>query len=154
MAQSLAEFGGEEQFASAPARLFDALTNLDSFATGIPNLVSSEKSDERTLKCVVKPGFSFLRGTLKLTISQTELKPPASAAMSIVAQGIGATMEVASRLEISPEGSGSRLKWRAQIERAGGLLATVPGGLVKAAAEETIRRSWRQIREQLGEASS
>lgn len=154
MAQSLAEFGGEEQFAAAPARLFDALTNLDSFAAGVPNLVSSEKSDERTLKCVVKPGFSFLRGTLKLTISQTELKPPTSAAMSIVAQGIGATMEVVSRLEISPEGSGSRLKWRAQIERAGGLLATVPGGLVKAAAEETIRRSWQQIRQQLGEGSS
>lgn len=151
MAQSLAEFGGEELFAAAPERLFDALTNLDALAASIPELVSAEKTDERTLKCVVKPGFSFLRGTLKLTIAIAELKPPVAAAMNIAGQGIGASIAIASRLNIEPADSGSRLKWQAAIERASGLLATVPSGLVKAAADQTIRNAWQRVREKLGE---
>ena len=151
MAQSLAEFGGEERFAADAARLFDALTHLDSLAAGIPDLISSEKVDERTLKCVVKPGFSFLRGTLKLTIAIAELKPPGEAVMKIAGQGIGAAIAIDSRLEIEPAGAGSLLKWHAQIATASGLLAAVPSGLVKAAAEETMRRAWRQVRVQLGE---
>jgi len=144
-------FGGEERFAAEPARLFDALSNLDVLAANIPNLISAEKVDERTLKCAVKPGSSFLRGTLKLTITLTERNPPVVAAMSIVAQGIGASMQVASRMQITPEGTGSRLNWQADVERVTGLLASVPSGLVKAAADQTIRHAWEQVREKLGE---
>lgn len=144
-------FGGEELFATEPARLFDALADLDLLAENIPNLISAEKLDERTLKCAVKPGFSFLRGTLKLTITLTERNPPAVAAMKIVAQGIGASMQVASRMQIAPDATGSRLNWQADIERVTGLLATVPAGLVKAAADQTICHAWEQIRQKLGE---
>jgi carbon monoxide dehydrogenase subunit G len=131
--------------------LFDVLTNLETLATGIPDLVSSEQPDDRTLKCVIKPGFSFLRGTLKLTISLDELAPPTAAAMNIAAQGIGSSMQIGSRLQIAAEGAGSLLKWQAKIERASGLLASIPGGLVKAAADQTIRHAWQQVREKLGE---
>lgn len=144
-------FGGEERFATEPARLFQALTDLELFADNVPNLISAERVDERTLKCAVKPGFSFLRGTLKLTITLTESNPPEEAAMDILAQGIGASMQVVSRMKIAPEGSGSRLNWQADVQRVSGLLATVPGSLVKAAADHTIRHAWQQIREKLGE---
>lgn len=134
-----------------PARLFDALTDLDSLAASIPNLVSAEASDGRTLKCVVKPEFSFLRGTLKLAISLARVEPPVAATMNVSAQGIGAAMQIASELAVAPDGAGSRLDWRARIERASGLLSAVPGGLIKAAAEQTIRHGWQRIREKLGE---
>src|SRR4051812_43830427 len=69
-------FGGEETFSVPPERLFAALTDLDQLTKIIPDLVSSERIDERTLKCVVRPGFSFLRGTLKLQISIIDRQPP------------------------------------------------------------------------------
>ena len=118
MTQPAGEFGGEERFAAAPERLFAVVTDLETLSENIPNLVSAERSDEHTLKCVVKPGFSFLRGTLKLTISLADLEPPTAAAMTIAAQGIGSAMQIVSRLQIAPDGAGSLLQWQAKIERA------------------------------------
>ncbi len=153
MTQAHSEFGGQEHFHAEPARLFDALTDLDMLAANVPDLVSTEKPDPRTLKCVIKPGFSFLRGTLKITISLTRLERPTAAAMIIAAQGIGAAMTIVSEMTISPEASGSLLDWRAKIERVSGLMATIPSALVKAAADQTIRQGWQRVRERLGEGS-
>lgn len=145
------EFGGEEHFAAPPERLFAALTDLDTLAATIPDLVSSERPDVRTLKCVVKPRFSFLRATLRLTISLSDLQPPRAAVMHVAGQGIGVSLEISSSLAIEPEGSGSRLRWTGRIERVGGLMATVPAGLIKGAADTVIRQGWQQVRERLGE---
>ena len=143
------EFGGEERFDAAPERVFAAVTDLAVLADTIPDLISSERPDARTLKCVVKPRFSFLRATLRLTIALDDLKPPHSAKMRIAGQGIGASLEVSSSLTIEAEGNGSRLCWTARIERAGGLMATVPAGLMKGAADQVIRQGWQQVREKL-----
>jgi carbon monoxide dehydrogenase subunit G len=147
------EFHGEEQFDVPPARLFAALTDLDSFARIIPDLQSSERIDERTLKCVVRPGFSFLRGTLNLTIALGELSPPQSAAMRVTADGIGAHLAIDSRLEITPDEMGSRLHWSATVVELKGLVATISRPLITAAADQVIRQSWQKVREALDEQS-
>jgi carbon monoxide dehydrogenase subunit G len=151
MSATPAEFGGEEVFAAPPERLFAVLTDLDTLAATIPDLVSSERPDAQTLKCVVKPRFSFLRATLRLTITLANVDPPRSATMHVAAQGIGVSMEVGSSLAIQPEGSGSRLRWTARIERAGGLMASVPAGLIKGAADQVIRQAWQLVRGKLSE---
>ena len=146
------QFGGEELFKADAKRLFDTLTDLDTLAGSIPDLVSAERPDAQTLKCVVKPKFSFLRATLRMTIRLSDLDPPHSANMRVESEGIGVSMQFVSSLAIESEGSGSRLRWMATIERAGGLMATVPAGLVKGAAEHIIRQAWQQVRNKLGEA--
>jgi len=148
----MTEFGGEESFAASPERLFAVLTNLDTLAATIPDLVSSERPDDRTLKCVVKPGVSFLRGTLKLTITLADLQPSESAAMNVAAQGIGVAMHIVSQLRIVAAGDGSRLTWTARIERMSGLVATISPALVRAAADRTVRHAWQQVRTRLGES--
>jgi carbon monoxide dehydrogenase subunit G len=146
------DFGGEESFAATPERLFAVLTDLGTLAATIPDLVSSERPDERTLKCVVRPGFSFLRGTLKLSITLTDVRPSEAAAMRVAAQGIGVAMHIVSQLRIAADGSGSRLTWSATIEQMSGLVASISPSLVRAAADQTIRHAWRQVREKLGES--
>lgn len=146
------EFGGEESFASPPERVYALLTDLDAMASTIPDLVSSEKVDDRTLKCVIKPGFSFLRGTMRSTIQLGECTPNERAAMNVEAAGIGVGMLIASQLDIQPEGSGSRLIWRATIEQRKGLLAAVSPSLIRGAADQVIRHTWNAVRLKLGEA--
>jgi carbon monoxide dehydrogenase subunit G len=145
------EFGGDERFSAPPEKLYALLTNLDAMALTIPDLVSSEKVDERTIKCVVRPGFSFLRGTMRLTIGLGDVHPPQRAAMKVAAQGIGVAMTVRSELQISPDGEGSRLDWTARIEELKGLISAVSPGLIRAAADQVIRHAWAQVRGQLGE---
>jgi carbon monoxide dehydrogenase subunit G len=132
--------------------LFAQLTDLDQLAATIPDLVSSERVDECTLRCVVRPGFSFLRGTLKATIALSEVRPPEEATMNVAASGIGTSLSVASKLRIAPEGEGSRLIWEATVSDLKGLVAALSPTLIKAAADQVIRHAWQQIRAKLGEA--
>ena len=145
------EFGGEERFAASAEALYAHLTDLDAMARAIPDLVSAEKVDERTMKCVVRPGFSFLRGTMRLTIALGDTEPPKSAAMSVEAQGIGIGMRVASRVDISHDGAGSLLKWQARVEELKGLISAVSPGLITAAPDQVIRHAWTRVHKQLGE---
>jgi 2-furoyl-CoA dehydrogenase large subunit len=151
MANKPIEFGGEERFAASPQRLYSLLTDLDAMTGTIPDLVSSEKVDERAMKCVVRPGFSFLRGTMRLTISLGECQPPESATMSVAAHGIGVSMNVVSQLRVAPDDGGSRLTWTARVEELKGLISAVSPGLITAAADQVIRHAWSQVRRQLGE---
>jgi carbon monoxide dehydrogenase subunit G len=145
------EFGGTEHFAAPPARVFALLTDLDALAGAIPDLVSSEKVGAGALKCVVRPGFSFLRGTMRLAIALGECQPPQRATMTVDAQGIGLSMGVVSDLAVFAEGTGSRLEWTARIASRKGLIAAVSPSLIKAAADQVIRHAWTQVRKQLGE---
>jgi len=150
MPTSPTQFDGEEQFTVEPARLFTVLTDLDVIAAMIPDLVSHQRVDPQTLECVVRPGFSFLRGTMKLAIRLGDLVPPEKAMMHVAAQGIGIGMKVDSRLEISSTPTGSQLKWQAEIRELKGLIATVSPALVRAAADQVVRQAWQLVHQRVG----
>ena len=105
--------------------MFNLLTDLDGVASLIPDLVSSQRSGPNTLECVVRPGFSFLRGTLKLKIEVADLQPPQRATMLVAASGIGVTMRIESNLQIDPAPAGSQLTWAVRIVEMKGLVATL-----------------------------
>jgi carbon monoxide dehydrogenase subunit G len=150
MTSSPTQFNGEEQFTVEPARLFAVLTDLDVIAAMIPDLVSQQRVDPQTLQCVVRPGFSFLRGTMKMSVRLGELVPPEKAMMHVAAQGIGIAMKVDSRLDISPTPTGSQLKWQAEIRELKGLIATVSPALVRAAADQVVRQAWQLVHQRVG----
>ena len=144
------QFGGTEVFENvSPERLFAAAIDLDALPQNIPDLVSHERVDEHTLKAVVKPGVSFLRGTMKLEVRMGDLDPPHAGTMTMIMQGIGATIRVASQMRISAHGSGSQLDWQAEVTELKGLIATVSPSLVRALAEQTIVDSWKKLRVRL-----
>jgi carbon monoxide dehydrogenase subunit G len=140
-------------FSVPPDRLFTALTDLDEAASTIPDLVSSERIDDRTLHCVVRPGFSFLRGTLRLAISIVDLHSPQLARMSIAADGIGTHITVETQLHIEAADTGSKLDWTASVVELKGLVATVSRPLISAAAERTIQNAWAKIHAKLDACS-
>lgn len=150
MAEKL-EFGGEELFGAAPEKLFAAMTDVRQIALCIPDLVSSNLVDEQTLECVVRPGFSFLRGTLKVKIQIENLHPPERATSRIESTGIGQTIRLVSLMEITPHEQGSRLVWRAEVTERKGLVAAISPALIRGAADQVIRQSWGRIRAHLGE---
>ena len=152
------EFGGEEHFRSPPDKLFAAMTDVRLIAQCIPDLTSSNAVDDRTLECVVRPGFSFLRGTLKVKIHVEDLDPPRHATSRVESSGIGQSIRLTSKMDIAPDdsqpgGGGSKLVWKAEVTELKGLVATISPALVKGAADQVIRQSWAKIRAQLGEGT-
>ena len=147
MSQPQLEFGGTEIFPAPPERIFDLLTDLDAVVAIVPDLVSSQRTGPQSVECVVRPGFSFLRGTLKLKIEVRDLERPQRATMLVAAQGIGVTIRIESHLHIEPVAEGAQLTWTAHIVEMKGLVASLSPALVRAAADQVIRHAWQQVRE-------
>ncbi len=149
-AQELA-FGGEEEFAADRNGAYAILTDLNELPRLIPDLVSWERPSDNTLVCIVRPGFSFLRGTLKLTIQLIDYTPPRTAALAVAASGIGSSLSAVTRLEADEIGDHTRIRWTARVERLEGLLTSVSKALVSAAASRVIQTAWSRFRERLEE---
>lgn len=143
------EISGSEVLPAPPEKVFDAVTDLDRVASLIPDLVSAEKDPDGALRCVVRPGFSFIRGTLKTTVRIVEATRPSSAVMRISSAGIGMGMELESRLALTPDPAGTRLDWSGRVLERKGLIAAVSPGLIRAAAEKTVRDGWDKLRAML-----
>jgi carbon monoxide dehydrogenase subunit G len=145
------QFGGEETFAAPIERVYQLLTDLDGLPASIPDLASSKRLPDGTLEAVVRPGFSFLRGTMKLKIALDELTPPTNATMRIDGSGIGVSMKVASRMKLEPlaDGAQTKLSWTADVTDLKGLVATVSPGLVKAAADQVLQSGWAAVHAKL-----
>ena len=48
-------------------------------------------------------------------------------------------------MHLAPEGTGTRVHWKADIQQLGGLLKAAPQGLIRAAAEKVIHDVWTHI---------
>ncbi len=144
-------FTGLETMEADAARVFAFLTDPDQMKECIPDLVSAERVGATGLKGVVKPGFSFLRGTLKFALEVKALEPGKKALMTVMSEGIGTKLGVESTMTVAPAegGTGSTVQWEARVTHMGGLISAAPGGLIKAAADRTIREGWTRIRARL-----
>ena len=119
MANNL-EFGGTEQFAAEPEKLYALLTDLDAMAGTIPDLVSAERVELRTLKCVVRPGFSFLRGTMRLPLRQTMTARCCRIFEKSYYREIDAILGAIPHADLA-------IQWDLAIEIIGGMLGFAPG---------------------------
>jgi carbon monoxide dehydrogenase subunit G len=144
------EFSGQERFQSPIERVFAALTDLDALAAGLPDLVSATRDGPDTVRCIVRPGFAFLRGTLNLEVRLVEQTPPERARIDVRSSGIGQSLRAESTVVLAgAEGGGTVLDWTARVVELRGLVATVSRTLIRAAAEQTIRHAWTRFRERL-----
>ena len=99
--------------------------------------------------CVLRPGLAFVRGTLELTLRIAEATSPTSVRLSLATKGIGTTSEVEVALALTPQESGSRVNWTAEVKSLGGLLKAVPQGLIRGAAQKVINDAWTSVESHL-----
>jgi carbon monoxide dehydrogenase subunit G len=140
---------GEELLEAPAERVFALLTDKNTVATLIPDLESHQIDEQGTLHGVVRPGFSFLRGTLRLAIRIEPAPAERQATMLVAAEGIGTSMEVRSTMVLERAGGGTRLKWSANVESIRGLLAAVSPALIQAAASKVMADGWERLRRHL-----
>ncbi|MGE3314556.1 MAG: CoxG family protein [Planctomycetaceae bacterium] len=144
------QLSGTERFEQGPQLLWDRLTDLTRFATILPKLERIDRSEPRLLECRVKPGLSFLSGTLKLRMEILEEDPISSARMKITGKGIGASVVVETSIRLTADTiGGTQLDWASEVQEIGGLLKPVSRGLIEAAAEKVIADGWEAFRRDL-----
>jgi carbon monoxide dehydrogenase subunit G len=131
-------FAGVRDFKLTPEATWPKLRDAGFLAQCIPGVAAITTQDQDRAVCTVRPGLSFVQGSLEVTLQVKEISPGKAAVVNLVSKGIGAMSEIEARFDLGAIESGGRLEWSAEIVKLGGLLKALPQGLIKASAQKII----------------
>ncbi len=138
-------FEGDKTLASDPEVCWAKLSDPRFLVQCIPNLESMTQPRPDQVQFKVRPGVSFVRGTLDITIKVEEVEPGKSARYSVHSRAIGSSSDAEAILMIEPTPGGTHLRWTVNIKTLNGLLKAVPQGLIKASAQKVITDIWSAV---------
>ncbi len=142
-------FEGDQDFAQPPEVVRARLTDARFLAECIPDRQSTGEATAESVVCTIRPGLSFVRGTLEVTLRVAEASAGA-ARLTLHSKGIGSSSDVEAALAFALRDGGTRVHWTADVTNLGGLLKAVPQGLLKAAAQKVIGDVWASIATRMG----
>jgi 2-furoyl-CoA dehydrogenase large subunit len=142
-------FEGEKDFPQPPAELWAKLSDARFLVQCIPDVESVKDAAVDHAVLVLRPGFSFVRGTLDATLRVVDVEAPTAARILIANKGIGSSADVEATVAVAPQGSGTRVHWTAEVKALGGLLKMVPSGLIRGAAQKVVNDAWSAVEAKL-----
>lgn len=142
-------FLGDTILPFPPQAVRDALVGLEGVARNMGDVTSVERVDSRTLKLVVRPGFSFIRGTLRVTMTIDEVEPGRTLVQTAKSEGIGLSMTIESAITLEPAGTGTKASWEARVVERKGLVSAIGASLIQAAANKVLEDGWNAVRKTL-----
>src|SRR4051794_20626422 len=142
-------FEGDRDFAMPPAELYARLTDTAFLAQCIPDVesVGTCTADHATL--VIRPGFSFVRGTLEVDLRVADRVEPTSARVLLLSKGIGSSSAGEAHFTLAEKSGGTHLHWTAGVKSLGGFLKLMPAGLIRGAGEKGIHDTWDRLSQRL-----
>jgi carbon monoxide dehydrogenase subunit G len=145
----MVRFEGEKDFPQSPAEVWEKLSDARFLVQCIPDVESVADVQPDRAKMVLRPGFSFVRGTLEATLQIVDTVPPTAARYTIANKGIGSSADVEATIALAPQGTGTRVQWTAEVKTLGGLLKMVPSGLIRGAAQKVVHDTWNAVEAKL-----
>lgn len=139
------QFEGTEDLPRPQNEVWPELSDAVRLAEFVPDRESVVSANQDETVCVVRPGFSFVRGTLEMTVRVLERNPDAEARVGFHSKGVGATSDVEVRFRLEANGEGTRVHWTAEVKQLTGLLKLAPQGLVRGAAQKVVRDVWANV---------
>jgi carbon monoxide dehydrogenase subunit G len=118
-------FEGERRFAQPVDELWPKLSDAAFLARCVPE--------------------ATLRGSMDVTLEIIERHEPDLVRFRLTSKGVGTSNTVETVLTLTPDGTGTRAQWIAQLTQLGGLLKLVPSGLIRGAAQQVIEDVWNGI---------
>ena len=143
------QLSGEEHFSQAQSEIWARLTDAEFLAKCLPEVESVQRDAAGLVVCRVRPGVSFLRGTVQVTLDIFDQQMPDSVRIRVHSKGIGSLAIVETAVELSAADTGTQLTWKAEIKELGGLLKPVSRGLITATSQKVIAAGWIEFRNSL-----
>jgi carbon monoxide dehydrogenase subunit G len=141
---------GSQDFSKPVAEVQALLGDARRLAACIPGVETIKEANADTATCIVRPGFTFVRGTLEMTLRVVERVPDKLVRLQMHAKGIGSTTDVDAVLNLEPLPAGCRAQWTAEVT-LGGLLRAVPAALIQGAAQKVIGDAWAAVAAKLSD---
>lgn len=138
-------FEGQKTLASDPEICWEKLSDPCFLVQCIPNLESLTQPGPNQVQFKVRPGVSFVRGTLDITIKVEEVETGKSARYFVRSRAIGSSSDAEAILILEPAPGATHLRWTVDIKTLNGLLKAVPQGLIQASAQKIITDIWSAV---------
>jgi carbon monoxide dehydrogenase subunit G len=150
----MVRFEGEKDFPQPPDELWAKLGDARFLVQCIPDVESVVEVESDRARMALRPGFSFVRGTLEATLRVVDAVPPEKARYLISNKGIGSSADVEATITLAPQSGGTRVRWTAEVKALGGLLKMVPSGLIRGAAQKVVNDTWSAVEAKLNAPSA
>ncbi len=145
-------FEGERAFPHhTPEAVWAKLSDARFLVQCIPDVREVREESAEKAVCILRPGFAFVRGTLEVTLRVAEAVSPSSIRLALSSKGIGTSSEVEATISVSPQETGTRVQWVAEVKSLGGLLKAVPQGLIRGAAQKVVNDAWTSVENRLNQ---
>ncbi len=142
-------FEGDKSFPLPVTGVFAKLSDASFLLTCLKDVEQVIETGPDRAKWKLRPGFSFIRTTLEITMDIIERVPDASVKVKLFSKGIGASSTVISSMSFQQKEGGSAVHWVADVTELTGLLKLVPKGLISSAAGKVIEDTWAEIENKL-----
>jgi carbon monoxide dehydrogenase subunit G len=143
-------YEGEKGFSLPPAELGAKLSDARFLVQCVPGVEEVLRAEPGVAEFRLHPGFSFVRGTLAVTLSVLEAKPGEAVRLRVVGKGIGSGSTVEAALALAPGNPGTHVRWTADVTELSGLLKALPRGLIQASAQKVLTDVWAAVENKLG----
>ena len=124
------QVSGKEDFSQLASEIRDCLTDAEFLANCLPDLETAEYDESGSLVCRVRPGLSFVKGTLKVALDIFDERSSDAVRIHVRSKGIGSSALVETAAKLSTIDTGTRLHWSEEVTELGGLLKPASRGLV------------------------
>jgi carbon monoxide dehydrogenase subunit G len=110
---------GERDFAAPRATVWEVLNDPSRMAQMMPGVESFDVHDARhwTANVKIPLGLGGLR--MSVSMEKTEEREPEFAKLAIKGNGVGAVMNMETSFHLSEAGSGTHMKWEADVHLLG-----------------------------------
>jgi uncharacterized protein len=110
---------GEREFAAPRAAVWEVLNDPSRMAKTMPGVESFDVHDDNhwTANVKIPLGLGGLR--MSVNMEKTEEREPEFAKMAIKGNGVGAVMNMETSFHLSEAGSGTRMRWEADVHLLG-----------------------------------
>lgn len=141
----MVRFDGDRLIGLSQAEVYARLTSMEFLVRCLPDVEQVCSLEDSQAQVVLRPGFTFVRGTLDLTLKMVEKTPESRACLLLTTRGIGSGSEVEAGWTLLGEGNETKVVWFAEVKTLTGLLKLVPKGLITGAAEKVIQDTWQRL---------
>jgi carbon monoxide dehydrogenase subunit G len=143
------QFEGKKTLVQNSETCWKKLSDPGFLGRCISNAESVTQPGPNQIQIKLRPGVSFVRGTLDVTIQIEKAEPGKLIRYSIHSRAIGSTSDAAASVQLEPTSLGTEVQWMVTIKTLGGLLKAVPQGLIKSSAQKVITDIWSALERQL-----
>ena len=145
---------GQRTFSRPLDEVLAKLSDARFLILHVPDVDESKPKevDQASANCTIRPGFSFIRGTLRVELRILESSESSDVRFSLSSKGIGSSSEAEAHLRLMAENEATtKVDWTVEVTKLGGLLKAVPKGLIRGAAEKVINDVWAKMETSLNE---